>query len=366
MKVTILNVLLAIFASTSARTIERVIDLPVDHFNHFDTRTFNVHYLVNNEFFVAGGPIFIYGSGRANYGQFLERGVIFEIAEETNGSLFSLEHRYYGDSRPTADLSAENLQWLTYHQALADIAQFISFIKANYVGTSDSKVILWGRGWGAAMSVWARQKYPNLIDGAWASSAHLNIVLSHPELLSNSFNTLIEIGGPECGDVLTGAFRTMEDAVRFRNTTYVEERLNLCAPIDLDIQESVTRLFYGIGSDIGYDFMTLATYSEVEEKCFIMLGLDNPENPPENDLDAFARWYVDDYKRDLSCLDFSNYQNEQIGWEKSTGGRQNAWFQCTQAGQFPIANEGENHPFGWRFDLAWYKFYCGQLFGVEL
>lgn len=371
MKVIVLFVaLLTLFVLSSAKIQSRVIDLRVNHFDPLDRRTFDVHYLVNSEYFVAGGPIFIYLPGRSVVtSEFLESGAVYEIAEETNGHLFSLEHRYYGSSRPTADTSVDNLRWLTYHQALADLAEFIFFIKANYNGASNSRVILWGRGWGGALAVWARQKYPNLIDGVWASSAHIDIVLYYPEHLSNTFDTITSIGGPECGEILHSAFRIIEDAIRLTNISYVEERLNLCSPIDIHIEEDVARLFYGISSDIGYTFMPNARYPEVEDKCEMMRGLNTPQNPPENGLDAFARWYVDDYNGNADCLDFSNTRNQKIEWDTDstiTGGRQNAWFQCTQGGQFPIANEGKNHPFGWRFDLAFFKQYCSQLFGEEL
>ena len=39
--------------------------------------------------------------------------------------LYSLEHRYFGDSQPFGDWKTENLEFLTTLQALADIASFI-------------------------------------------------------------------------------------------------------------------------------------------------------------------------------------------------------------------------------------------------
>ena len=43
-----------------------------------------------------------------------------------------LEHRYYGQSRPLPDLGVKNLAWLSSHQALADIASFITFVNQAY------------------------------------------------------------------------------------------------------------------------------------------------------------------------------------------------------------------------------------------
>lgn len=373
MKTLILILCLACGLSLAQLTT-RLISLRVDHFNPLDRRTFDARYFHNNEFFIAGGPIFIYvSSGFEVYDEFLTRGNIYEFANETRGHLFAMEHRYYGTSRPTEDTSVDNLRWLTIHQALADIAQFINFIRANYYGTSNSRVILWGRGYGGSLAVWMRQKYPNLVDGAFASSAPINAVLEHPQFMSNAFYTINSIGGPECGSIVDGAFRFMEESIRLRNTTYMQERLRLCRPVDLDIEEDITRLYYGISSEIGFQFVSHARYADIDDKCTLMRGLDNPEIPAVNDLDAFARWFVDDFNRNLECLDYSNdallARYQQVEWDTIStiaGRRQNFWLQCTQLGQFAVANEGTNHPFGWRFEINFFRIWCAQVFGLDL
>jgi thymus-specific serine protease len=148
---------MALVGSSFATIQTRVVDLKVDHFNPLDRRTFDARYFVNSEHWIPGGVIFIYVSGGFEvYDDFLARGAMYELAKDTNGHLFSLEHRYYGASRPTEDTSVENLQWLTVHQTLGDLAQFIAFIRENYYGARDSRVILWGRGYAGALAVWAR------------------------------------------------------------------------------------------------------------------------------------------------------------------------------------------------------------------
>lgn len=104
----------------------------MDHFNALDERTFDLRYIHNSEFWVPGGPIFIYiGGGFEIYDEYLTSGHVFDINRELNGHLFALEHRYYGVSRPVEDTSVENLQFLNVHQAVADIAQFAHFIKVK-------------------------------------------------------------------------------------------------------------------------------------------------------------------------------------------------------------------------------------------
>lgn len=55
---------------------------------------------------------------------FIQDGIGNILAEATNGLSVVLEHRYYGESLPTRNLSTESLRFLTTQQALADTAFF--------------------------------------------------------------------------------------------------------------------------------------------------------------------------------------------------------------------------------------------------
>ena len=90
--------------------------------------------------------------------------------------LLNVEHRYYGDSYPTADSSTSNLQFLSSEQALADLARIISFVKDEYE-TPNSKVISWGGSYPGCLSAWFRLKYSSIAVGAIASSAPVRAVL---------------------------------------------------------------------------------------------------------------------------------------------------------------------------------------------
>jgi thymus-specific serine protease len=184
----------------------RFLNQPLDHFNPFERRTWDMRYIENTQFFQDGGPIYIfltaYEEINGVYDTFIREGLIHEVANETNGLLFALEHRYFGQSRPTRDSSFENLQWLNIHQVLADIARFIAHTRQFTYGAENSRVILWGRGFAGSLAIWARQKYPNLVDGAWGSSAPLNAVLEYSQILVNAYTTLGNIGGPECSGAI--------------------------------------------------------------------------------------------------------------------------------------------------------------------
>lgn len=58
-------------------------------------------------------------------------------------------------------------------QALADLAHFVEEMRSSIEGASNASVIMAGGSYAATMVAWFRQKYPHLINGAWASSAPL-------------------------------------------------------------------------------------------------------------------------------------------------------------------------------------------------
>ena len=152
----------------------RWIEQRLNNFDPQDNRTWQMRYMENNLYFEEGGPIFIYVGGEWTVSQsWLQGGHMYDMAKQLNGTMFYTEHRYYGESRPTDDLSMENLRWLNVDQALADLAHFIIHIKETYPGTENSGVIMVGGSYSATMVTWFRQKYPHLVNGVWSSSAPL-------------------------------------------------------------------------------------------------------------------------------------------------------------------------------------------------
>ncbi|KAG0245053.1 hypothetical protein BGW41_004310 [Actinomortierella wolfii] len=63
--------------------------------------TFRQLYYVNDEHYRPGGPILLWVGGESPlHSMFLNRGLLYELAQETNGLLVALEHRFYGNSIP--------------------------------------------------------------------------------------------------------------------------------------------------------------------------------------------------------------------------------------------------------------------------
>ena len=105
----------------------------------------------------------------------MQKGILAQLAEATHGVSVVFEHRYYGDSFPTDDLSTENLRFLTTEQALADEAYFA--LNIVFPGLEDKDLtsnttayISYGGSYSGAMSAFLRVKYPDIFWGSISSS----------------------------------------------------------------------------------------------------------------------------------------------------------------------------------------------------
>lgn len=349
------------------------LSLPLDHFNIFERRTFNLRYFVNEEFYQENGPILIYLADGALTDQFILEGNMFEIAQSEGAVLIAMEQRFFGESRPTPDTSFENLQWLTISQDIADIGEFARSMRNIY---SNAPVIVWGRALGGALAVWARQRYPHFINGAWGSSAYVDAIVEDVNLLPNTINAITEIGGEDCGEIIAEAFAMIEEAFQTNNTTRLEERFMTCHPFDvsnsLDLARFIDNILYDMSK---YGFLESATPCDVVEKCNIMKGRYTPGNLPVDALDAFARWYIDFFhaQKGTECIVNNNEAFIELyrdpSWESqatSSSMRQILWLHCTQFGQWFVTNNGQGHPFGTRVEFPFFQQWCADVFGNEM
>ncbi|CAB3241619.1 unnamed protein product [Arctia plantaginis] len=115
----------------STRTpVEGWIDVRLNHFMASDTQTFKMRYYYNDEFAADNIVIVVGGEWQITPG-YLTGGLAYELAEKSRAALFYTEHRFYGLTRPFEDTSLPGLAYLTVDQALADLAQFIEYVKSD-------------------------------------------------------------------------------------------------------------------------------------------------------------------------------------------------------------------------------------------
>jgi hypothetical protein len=153
----------------------------VDHFHNdslyepHSSDFFNLRYWFDATYYRAGGPVIVLqsgetdGTGRLVY---LQKGLLHDLAVATHGIGVVLEHRYYGTSFPTPDLSTANLRFLTTDQALADEVYFaknIVFEGLEHLNLTAPNVayIGYGGSYAGAFNAFLRKLYPDVFWGMW-------------------------------------------------------------------------------------------------------------------------------------------------------------------------------------------------------
>lgn len=294
---------------------EKWITQKLNHFDPQDDRTWEMRYLENSNYLQDGGPIFINVGGEWTVSAgWLRTGHMHDMARDLNGTMFYTEHRYYGESRPTEDLTIDSLRFLDIDQALADLAHFIVQIKQTTPELVNSGVILVGGSYAATMVTWFIQKYPHLANGAWSSSAPLEAKVDFYEYKEVVSEALEIVGGPNCTRRIRTAFEELEQLVAENNTALIEELFHFCHPLDLSNELDVWSFF----SDISGSFSGLVQYhreysQDIQQECDLLVN-----NDIENDLEALADWTFSGAQGDF-CYDH-RYDNwiyffNGTGWD---------------------------------------------------
>lgn len=86
-----------------------------------------------------------------------------QIAQQENGATIVLEHRYYGLSSPTPNLSAPNLKYHTIQQAIDDLEYFAKNVKLPMPGGDavSPDIVPWvlvGGSYSGALTAWTMEE----------------------------------------------------------------------------------------------------------------------------------------------------------------------------------------------------------------
>ncbi|KAL2012780.1 hypothetical protein VTN00DRAFT_305 [Thermoascus crustaceus] len=184
------------------------ISVPIDHFHneskyepHSDG-TFDLRYWFDASYYEPGGPVIVLAAGETSGSDrlpYLQKGILAQLSQATNGIGVVLEHRYYGESFPTPDLSTENLRFLTTQQALADTAYFAQNVV--FEGLEDKNLtapnvpyIAYGGSYAGAFVAFLRVIYPDIFFGAISSSGVTKAIYDYWEY----YEPIREYGPREC------------------------------------------------------------------------------------------------------------------------------------------------------------------------
>ncbi|KAJ2379413.1 hypothetical protein IW150_000180 [Coemansia sp. RSA 2607] len=154
---------------------------PVDHFSKSRLAQWKQQYIINATYYQPGGPVFLITPGETPLSRYYADDThVTTLAQSLHALVVAIEHRFYGASNPTADLSGASLKYLTIENVLEDFASFVRALKSqpsevfpDLTVPGDSRVVFFGGSYAGNVAAWMRAEYPELIEGAWASSAVL-------------------------------------------------------------------------------------------------------------------------------------------------------------------------------------------------
>lgn len=210
------------------------ISVPVDHFHnesmyepHSDGM-FPLRYYFDASHYRKGGPVIVLQGGETGVDTrlpYLQKGIVAILAEATGGIGVILEHRYYGTSFPTDNLTTESLRFLTTEQALADQAYFAQNIvfpgmeDQNLTSSGGTPYIAYGGSYAGAFVAFLRIQYPDIYWGAISSSGVTEAIWDYWEY----YEPIREYGPPECIDAHTKIVNVMDNIFKSGDNQTIDE-----------------------------------------------------------------------------------------------------------------------------------------------
>merc|ERR1711936_1238285 len=342
---------------------EQYFEQVLDHFTATDGRTWSQRFWVNMDNYVEGGPAFIMIGGEAEASPgWLNYGAWTTWAKENGAGMFLLEHRYYGESRPTEDMSVENLAYLSSRQGLHDLAHFMAAMNAQHGITGNW--VTFGGSYPGSLSAWMRLRFPHLVTGSLSSSGPLFAKLDYFEYLQVVADAL-DTTGPGCNIALTEALTTIEMMVEMEDTWLdLSNKFKLCSTLDglnsMDVRSFMELLIDNLAGIVQYN----GRYPEdIFSICAVMtdetLGdpVDRLAAVNEIMLEMSGEECVDHtYDAFLQDLTNTNWAAGGIGW------RQWSWQTCTEFGWYQTTNQ-ESSVYGSSLPLDFFERWCTDAFG---
>ncbi|XP_018604307.1 thymus-specific serine protease [Scleropages formosus] len=355
---------------------ERWFTQRLDHFNGADGRVWKQRYFVNAQFYRSGGPVFLMvgGEGPANPA-WMQQGTWLEYARKLGALCFLLEHRFYGQSRPTEDLSTASLRFLSSRQALADLAHFRTVI-ATAQGLTNSKWVAFGGSYPGSLAAWFRLKYPHLVHASVATSAPMYATVNFPEYLEVVRRSLAA-ENPECPLLVKEASNTLYQRLKDPKTyDNITADFSLCTKLQVRTEMDAAYFLETVAGN----FMDVVQYNEdnrdfegvvgtnitIKVLCGVMA--DASLGDPYSRYAAVAQLMLKTFSQKCLDVNYTTYLMEMrnTSWSgpASGGGRQWVYQTCTEFG-FYQTTDSPNQPFS-GFPLQYFLKQCADMYDPSL
>ncbi|KAI8331297.1 peptidase S28 [Blakeslea trispora] len=351
-------------------------DMPLDHFaKKGNNVTFRNRYWINTDHYQPNGPIIFANGGEAavsNPAYTIVNSTMAQLAQKLNGIFIFMEHRFYGSSRPPAtgfNYSAEVISKLNTDQALADMAYLlknVKFTNKEVPSVPETKVIVYGCSYSGNLAAWMKEKYPDLVYAAVASSAPVQAQFDFHQY----FDPIIRYGRPACIQTIEQAITYIDKILTGRSTQAVNELKEMFGVPNLYDDDFASYLSIAISSY--WQYGVSATQNQFEE--VICKNTFNASTVEEN-VKSYANFlrpyvkksYCEDFSDMTACLDSHNQTSvrEQMATNPDTA----AWtYQtCTEYGYFQVAApKGQPTIVSRKLDLKLFERGCKLFFGKNV
>ncbi|KAF5295491.1 hypothetical protein FQR65_LT10479 [Abscondita terminalis] len=356
-------------------------DQKLDHFNPTDSRKWKQLFFSNEQFHdvSVGGPVFLMigGEGAASP-RWMTSGAWIEYAKKFGALCFQLEHRYYGKSHPTMDMSTKHLKYLSSQQALADLGEFIIAMNERYKLPSTIKWIVFGGSYPGSLAAWMRLKYPHLVHGAMSASGPLLAEVDFQDyfkVVDESLNTYSE----DCvNEVKKGTSQIDTFLSHIIGQRNIDKKFRLCDPIEESVNnpKDISNFYETIAGNFAFivqynkDFRMGGTQKisniTIDTLCDIMTSKD--KGSPIDRLAAVNSLLLD--ATNMKCLSYKYDEMikelRDISWGSAMaeGGRQWTYQTCTEFGFFQSSSYNPQ-VFGNKFPVDFFIEMCTDIFGPK-
>ena len=300
----------------------------IDH-NNKDAGTFLQYYYENKNFVKDEQPksvILVVGAESPTLKPAGVDDFYAVLAEKFQSIVLIMQHRYFGQSFPTVDLTTQNLaSYMNVAQALDDLAEF----RTQYANNNSLNNIPWiisGGSYPGLLSAVSRYLHPDLFDAAISSSG-----VVYPILNFTDFDLQDAISmGQECAAVARVTRYKIEKLLQ-TNHDYVMKLFG----VDIDNYPLTDGEFMNF---IGEVYSLGLQYCNLSQLCGTLV---DTYRKGEDTVQALARYTKTWFARnqEIPMTYSTNYRREKISGPESSS---RAWFWMT-------CNE-----------LAWWQVYGGR------
>ncbi|XP_058451309.1 thymus-specific serine protease-like [Malaya genurostris] len=349
-----------------AAVLENFFTTQVDHFNLQNTERWTLRYFSVSDYYKPGGPILIFLSGHRSLTPEMidETTLIYEMGQEMNGAVFGFETRFYGHSRVTEDLSTDNLRLLNTDQVLADLAEFVTYLRNEVLEDPTARVLVSGAEYGGGLAAWFRIRYPHLGNVAWASSGYMNAIMNFEAFSEAWGETLIEHGSQKCYNEIFVAFHVMQNLIDLGKADVLFEKFNICHDIDPENEFQVQYFFFILMGSVELFTIANKDLADFSKVCDEITGAE-----AEIAVNAFANWFNNRWIAEEACIvsdpDVAVEIFQDTDWDSeynALGARQVMYQECSEFGWF-FTTDSPFQPFGDRVNIEFFIEMCRRIFG---